>query len=307
MASEHAQSPHDPFEHADALIAAALAEDHATEDVTAAVLPPEDRTVQAVLRVKAPGVICGLPLVARVFEALGADVEVTLHADDGDTLGAGITAVTLRGSARAILRAERTILNLLQRLSGIATLTAEFVERTMATHAGIYDTRKTTPGWRALEKYAVRCGGGHNHRLHLADAAMIKENHLVAAYGATGPEAVAAGVRALFDALAPELPLYVEVEDGDELEAVLEACAPEERGRLFIMLDDIGIAGVRAAVRRVQALEPPRPALEVTGGVTLATIEAIAATGIGRISSGALTHSARALDMSLKLVKNDEA
>lgn len=286
----------------DALIEAALAEDHAREDLTAAALPAEDRVVTAELRVKAPGVLAGLPLVGRVFEHLGAEVDIEAHVADGDTVGAGTVALTLRGSARAILRAERTILNFVQRLSGIATLTAAFVETAMATHAGIYDTRKTTPGWRTLEKYAVRCGGGRNHRMHLADAAMIKENHLVAAFGRTGPEAVADGVRALLAAVPAGVVIFVEVEDGDELEAAMQA-AGDARDRLVIMLDDFGIGGIRAAVRRVQALPPPRPALEVTGGVTLATVEGLAATGVGRISSGALTHSARALDLSLKLVK----
>ncbi len=301
MATEHL--PSDPA--VDALIRAALAEDHAAEDVTVAALPAEDRRVVGEIRVKAPGVICGLPLVAKVFDILEADVALTALADDGDTVGAGTVVMRIEGSARAILRAERTILNLLQRLSGIATLTASFVEAAMATRAGIYDTRKTIPGWRALEKYAVRCGGGHNHRLHLADAAMIKENHLVAAYGRTGADAVADGVRTVLATLAPDVPLYVEVEDADELEAVLEAVAPEQRGRLILMLDDFGIGAIRAAVRRIQTLEPPRPTLEVTGGVTLATIDALAATGVTRISSGALTHSARALDISLKLVKDE--
>jgi len=295
----------DTFPHGEAvetLITAALAEDHAADDITAAALPPHDRTVAAELRVKAQGVLCGLPLVARVFAQLDAPMALEPLAQDGDTVGAGFVALRLRGSARAILRAERTILNLLQRLSGVATLTSLFVEAAMATHAGVYDTRKTTPGWRALEKYAVRCGGGRNHRMDLADAAMIKENHLVAAYGRTGPTQVADGVRALLPTLAEGVQLYVEVESHDELEAVLEAVVPAQRGRLVIMLDDFGIGAIRAAVRRVQTLESPRPALEVTGGVTLTSIEALAATGIGRISSGALTHSARALDLSLKLL-----
>ena len=285
-----------------ALIAAALAEDHAAEDITAAALPAEDRTVEAEVRIKAPGVVCGLALVGRIFEALGAEVALEPLAEDGDTVGAGTVVMRLEGSARAILRAERTILNFLQRLSGIATLTAAYVEAAMATRAGVYDTRKTTPGWRALEKYAVRCGGGHNHRMHLADAAMIKENHLVAAYGHTGPSAVADGVRTLLAALPPDVPLYVEVEDSDELEAAIEAAPEAQRGRLVLMLDDFGIGAIRAAVRRVQALPAPRPVLEATGGATLATLGALAASGVSRISSGALTHSARALDISLKLL-----
>ncbi len=289
----------------DALIACALAEDHAAEDVTAAVLPPRDHDVTAEVRVKAAGVLCGLPLVALVFAQLPAAVHCEAFADDGDSVGAGFVAARLHGSARAILRAERTILNLLQRLSGIATTTAAFVEAAMATHAGesIYDTRKTTPGWRALEKYAVRCGGGRNHRMHLADAAMIKENHLVAAYGATGPEATSKGLRALLEALPADVTVYIEVESAEELDAVLTTASPEEAGRLVIMLDDFELGAIRAAGKRVAALPAPRPALEVTGGVTLATVASIAATGVGRISSGALTHSARALDISLKILR----
>ena len=167
--------------------------------------------------------------------------------------------------------------------------------------AGLYDTRKTTPGWRALEKYAVRCGGGHNHRMHLADAAMVKENHLVAAYGSRGPESLGRAVRTLLDELPAHLALYIEVEDAAELDAALEA-AGADAGRLVIMLDDFEIEGIRAAVNRVRGMEPPRPKLEVTGAVTLKSLEGLAATGVARLSSGALTHSAKALDISLKLV-----
>ncbi|MDA1195407.1 MAG: carboxylating nicotinate-nucleotide diphosphorylase [Planctomycetota bacterium] len=295
--------PHGPA--VEALIEAALTEDHAREDLTSAVLPAADRDALAEIRVKAPGIVCGLPLVARVFAALGAEVRLTPLAEDGETIGAGTVVMRVEGSARAILRAERTILNLLQRLSGVASHTARFAERILSARAQIYDTRKTTPGWRALEKYAVRCGGGQNHRLDLADAAMLKENHLVAAYGRTGPQSIAQGVRALWAALPPGVPLYVEVENAAELDAALEATAAEDRARLVLVLDEFPLAAIRAAVRQMQGLAAPRPQLEVSGGVTLDTVEALASTGVARISSGALTHSAPALDIALKIVPDE--
>lgn len=283
-----------------ALLRTALAEDHADEDVTTAALVDPVRTAVAEMIVKAPGVICGLPLVAPLFHLLDETVSVELLAEDGDTIGAGTVVARLRGPAGVLLRGERTILNVVQRLSGVATQTADYVEATLGG-AGLYDTRKTTPGWRALEKYAVRCGGGRNHRMHLADAAMVKENHLVAAYGERGPDAIARAVRTLLDDLAAHLALYVEVEDTTELEAALTA-AGADVDRLVIMLDDFEIEDIRAAVQRVRRMEPPRPKLEITGGVTLESLEGLAATGVARLSSGALTHSARALDISLKLV-----
>lgn len=282
------------------LVELALREDHVEDDLTSAVLPGDDRTATGEMIVKAPGVVCGLDVACAVFRRLDPTVELERLADDGDTVGAGTVVLRARGDARALLRGERTALNFMQRLSGIATLTASFVEQAMATRAGVYDTRKTTPGWRALEKYAVRCGGGHNHRMDLADAAMIKENHLVAAYGGTGPEAIARGLRALLDTLAAGVRIYVEVESEAELDAALEA-AGKEVGRLVLMLDDFELGAIRAAVRRVQTLRAPRPRLEITGGVTVERLEGLASTGVGRISSGALTHSARALDISFKL------
>jgi len=281
------------------LLRAALVEDHAEDDVTTAALVEPARTALAEMIVKEPGVIAGLPYVARVFALLDARVHVELLAQDGDTIGAGTVVARVSGPATALLAGERTVLNVVQHLSGIATRTAELVER-MLSGVGLYDTRKTTPGWRALEKYAVRCGGGRNHRMHLADAAMVKENHLVAAYGERGPDAIARAVRTLLDRLAPGLALYVEVENKSELDAVLRA-ADTEAARLVIMLDDFGIEDIRAAVRRVRSMEPPRPQLEVTGGVTRERIEGLASTGVARLSSGALTHSAPALDVSLKI------
>ena len=282
------------------LIETALAEDHAREDVTTGTLVPDDHEAEAVFTVKAPGVVCGLPLLEAVFHALDPTLVIELDAEDGDTVGAGTVVARARGRAGTLLRGERTALNFLQRLSGVATKTAEFVEGTMATGVGIYDTRKTTPGWRALEKYAVRCGGGENHRLHLADAAMIKENHLRAAYGETGPEAIARGVRALLDAI-DEVTIYVEAESQAELEAAV-AAAGEQAGRLVVMLDDFAFEDIRKAVLWVRQQPTPHPRLEVTGGVTLDRVEGLCATGVQRLSTGSVTHSAPALDISMKLV-----
>ena len=285
----------------EALIGAALAEDHVADDLTTATLVPPARAAEAVFRAKAPGVICGLPLLAAVFARLDPAVEVTLAAEDGDTVGAGTVLARAHGPAAALLRGERTALNFLQRLSGVATRTAAFVEHTLATGVGIYDTRKTTPGWRALEKYAVRCGGGRNHRMHLADAAMIKENHLRAAYGETGPDAIARGVTALLAGIPGRVTIYVEAETQAEMEAALAAAGPEA-DRLVIMLDDFAFEDIRRAVLWIRSQPSPHPRLEVTGGVTLDRVEGLCATGVQRLSTGSVTHSAPALDISMKLV-----
>ncbi len=289
----------DPAPHID-LLRRALQEDHAFSDLTSEVLVPAEASALAEIRFKQPGLVCGLPLLAPLFHLLDADAEVSCLCEDGARVAAGTVVAQVRGRARALLAGERTALNLLQRLSGIATQTAEFVEAAMASGVNVLDTRKTTPGLRLLEKYAVRCGGGHNHRLHLGDGAMIKENHLHAAYGTTGPEAVDRAVHALQQRLAPHTPLFVEVETLAELDAAL--AAGKSRGRnLIVMLDDFDIKGIRQAVDRLRALPSPRPLLEITGGVTLETMGALAATGVHRISSGRITHSACALDISLKM------
>jgi len=282
------------------LLRRALEEDRAQADVTSQALVPPDRSAVGDVRVKEPGVICGLPLLRPCFRLLDPAAEVELRVEEGARVGAGTIVATVKARAQALLGAERVALNLLQHLSGIATLTAEYVEGAMATGAGVYDTRKTTPGLRALERHAVRCGGGRSHRADLSDAAMVKENHLRAAYGRTGPEAVTRAVRTLAERLPPSTPLFVEVESLEELDAALVAGA--SRGAdLVVMLDDFGIDGIRAAVARVRALPPPRPRLEITGGVRLDNVGALASTGAHRLSSGALTHSARALDISLKI------
>lgn len=284
------------------LLERALAEDRAAEDVTTAALVTPDRRAVADLVAKAPGVICGLPLVGAVFTLLEEGARTEAFCRDGDAVEAGTRVATVEATAQAILRGERTALNLVQRLSGVATRTAAFVA--LAAGVGVYDTRKTTPGWRMLEKYAVRCGGGRNHRMDLADAAMIKENHLVAAHGRTGADVLADAVRACRRRLAPGVSLYVEVESQAELEAALEA-AGDRRGDVVIMLDDFDLDAIRAAVAYVAKAPPPRPQLEATGGVRLARVADLATTGVDRMSAGSLTHSAPALDLSLKIRKDE--
>jgi nicotinate-nucleotide pyrophosphorylase (carboxylating) len=283
------------------LIDRALAEDRAADDVTTRALLPKARAATAAMTVKAAGVVCGLALAEPIFQRIDEALDVELSAQDGDSVGAGTRLLTVRGDARSILRVERTVLNVVQRLSGVATRTAAFVERVMGAGAGIYDTRKTTPGWRTLEKYAVRCGGGRNHRMDLADAIMIKENHLLACHGRTGPEAIAEALERCKSVLTRDLPVYVEVESQAELEAAVEAGAGIDG--LVVMLDDFDIAAIRRAIAYVRRRPPPRPQLEVTGGVTLERVEGLAATGVRRISTGSLTHSAPALDVSLAIVR----
>jgi nicotinate-nucleotide pyrophosphorylase (carboxylating) len=277
------------------LLARALEEDRAHHDVTAAAVVPADRVVTAEVRAKAAGVLAGLPLAEPVFRALDPDATVERHAGDGDLVGAGTVVLTVRGRARAILSAERTALNLLCRLSGIATLTHAYVEATMGTGASILDTRKTTPGWRVLEKYAVACGGGVSHRMNLAEAAMVKENHLYAAFGRTGPEALREALARCRSRLPAGTPLLAEVEDQAELEAATEA------GADVLLLDGFDLGAVRRAVRWIRERAPPRPEVEVTGGITLENVGAFAAAGAKRISVGAITQSAPALDLHLRV------
>lgn len=273
----------------------ALEEDHARSDVTAQAVVPAEAQGVADLLARSSGVLAGVAVAAEVFRLLDPQVQIEVHASDGDLVGPETCVLTVRGNARAILSAERTALNLLGRLGGIATLTHEFVEATMGTGVHVLDTRKTTPGMRVLEKYAVACGGGMPHRLDLEDAAMIKENHLYAAFGRTGEASIREGIRRCRAALAPGKTLYVEVEDLDELDAAVE------EGADVVMLDGFDLGRMREAVHRLRGREGKRPALEITGGVRLDTIAALASTGAQRISSGSLTHSAPGMDLSLRM------
>jgi nicotinate-nucleotide pyrophosphorylase (carboxylating) len=277
------------------LLRLALAEDGAAHDLTVASVVPAEARASADVIAREPGVVAGLPLAEPCFALLDPAARVECHVADGDAVGAGDRLLTVHARARAILSAERTVLNLLRHLGGVATLTRAYVEALMATGARLYDTRKTTPGWRALEKHAVRCGGGHNHRLGLDDALMVKENHLYAAFGRTGPASLVEAIRRCRAAAPPGTPLYVEVETHEELVAVA-AERPD-----VVMLDGFDLGEVRQAVKLVRALPPPRPLLEATGGMSLETVAAYAAAGVQRISVGAITHSAPALDLSLSI------
>jgi nicotinate-nucleotide pyrophosphorylase (carboxylating) len=271
----------------DTLIRSALAEDLGPErrDVTTEALLDRGASGAAEIRAKSPLVLAGLEAARRTFHALDTDLRFRAPARDGDHLGPGDTAAAMEGDLRAILAGERTALNFLQRLSGVATLTARFVEAVQGTRARILDTRKTAPGWRQLDKYAVRCGGGTNHRMGLYDAILIKENHLRVAGGAA--KAVDRARRG-----APEMPLEVEVRT-IELEAALAAGA----GR--ILLDNMDPSRLREAVRRAGGLVP----LEASGGITLENVRAVAESGVDFISIGALTHSAPAADLSLAILR----
>jgi nicotinate-nucleotide pyrophosphorylase (carboxylating) len=267
------------------LVARALLEDLGAGDVTAEAVVPEDATGRATIAQKAPGVLFGLDVAAEVFRQAGAELEgVATEGEWRDDVPAEIARGT--GSARALLAAERTTLNLLGHLSGIATLTARFVSAVDGRGARILDTRKTTPGLRALEKAAVAAGGGTNHRMGLYDAILIKENHAALAGG------VGEAVRRAREA-QPDLPIEVECRDLDEVRQGAEAGADR------LLLDNMSLAELRDAVAAARSSSGPE--LEASGGVTLETVSEIAATGVDFISVGALTHSAPTLDLSMVL------
>ncbi len=265
----------------------ALAEDVGSGDVTTlACVPPEARA-RALLRAREPIVLAGLDLAVEAFRQLDPNLRTTPQAQDGDAVTAGATVLEIAGSARGILTAERVALNFCQRLSGVATLTARFVAAIQGTRVRILDTRKTTPGWRRFEKYAVARGGGPNHRTGRYDLGRIKDNHLAALRNAQ-PNAIAAAV----DQARKSWPgLRVEVET-DTLEQVDQAVAA---GADIILLDNMDLATLREAVRRVAG----RAQTEASGGVRLDTVRAIAETGVDFVSVGALTHSAAAVDLGL--------
>jgi nicotinate-nucleotide pyrophosphorylase (carboxylating) len=265
------------------IVHAALAEDVGAGDVTTDATIAADAVGSAAILVKEPGVVCGLAAVAATFRALDENIEFEAFVRDGDTVEATAIVARVSGSLRAILTGERVALNFLGRLSGIATLTRSYVDAVAGTEAAVLDTRKTTPGLRALEKHAVAAGGGRNHRLGLDDAVLIKDNHLRAA--GSIPTAVEL-VRK-----ATDLPVEVECETLEQVGGALGA------GADAILLDNMTLDELREAVR----LAGGRARLEASGGVTLDTIRAIAETGVDEISVGALTHSARSLDVSLEL------
>lgn len=267
-----------------ALVHSALDEDGAFNDLTTIATVVSDRRSRATLVARGAGVVCGVPLALEAFRQLDPKVSIRVDREDGIRVRAGDPVLFVTGHARGLLSAERVALNYMQRLSGIATLTSRYVDAVKGTNAKILDTRKTTPGWRALEKYAVRAGGGTNHRMDLSTGVLIKDNHLQALDGDVGK-----AVRRARE-IAPK-GIKIEVEC-DRLEQVERAA---DAGADIILLDNMSLATLAECVRVVKG----RAILEASGGVTLATVRAIAETGIDWISIGALTHSAPSMDLAL--------
>jgi nicotinate-nucleotide pyrophosphorylase (carboxylating) len=265
----------------------ALAEDIGSGDVTTLATVPAEVSARAVMRSREPLVVAGLALAEAAFRQLSNEVKLKLSARDGQKVATKETLMEVFGAARALLTAERVALNFVQRLSGIATLTARFVEAVTGTQAKILDTRKTTPGWRRFEKYAVTCGGGGNHRLGLYDMILIKDNHLTALKDAD-PNPIAAAVQRARAAYS-DLKIEVEADHLSQVDQALEA------GADIILLDNMNPATMRLAVQKCK----DRALTEASGGVTLESVREIAETGVDFISIGALTHSARAVDIGL--------
>lgn len=272
-------------------VSAALAEDAPWGDLTSELLIPADATATARLMAREPGTFAGGEVFAAAMTLTDPTIEVVVAVPDGAAFEAGDTLATVSGPARSVLQAERVALNFVQRMSGIATLTAAFVHEVENTSARIVDTRKTTPGLRAFERHAVRCGGGHNHRYSLSDAVMAKDNHL-AVLAAQSGLSVTEALRALRRRLSHTTHLEVEVDRIDQIEPVLAA------GIDTIMLDNFTLDGLREGV----AIVGGRAIVEASGNVSLATVRDIAETGVDVISAGALTHSVRSLDLGLDVV-----
>jgi len=273
------------------ICAEALAEDSPTGvDVTTAATVPAEQIAQLALVARSPGIAAGLPVAAAVFVLAAGeeDLSIAFLAADGDRLETGDALLAVTGRTQILLRAERPALNILGHLGGIATLTRTWVDAVAGTSAVIRDTRKTTPGLRALEKYAVRCGGGQNHRMSLSDAALVKDNHVLAAGGVT--QAFAA-VRAAY----PELDIEVEVDTLEQLDDVLDA------GADLVLLDNFDEVMLREAVQRCAG----RARLEASGGLRLERAHAVAQTGVDYLAVGALTHSAPVLDIGADLLSED--
>ena len=278
-----------------ALIAMALNEDLGDAglagDVTARATIPDDAVGAARFAARSPGVVCGLPILPLLIETGGFRLEWRPALQDGDAAESGAVLGSISGRMRDLLALERTALNFLQRLSGVATLTSRFVQAIAGSKAVLLDTRKTTPGWRFLEKYAVRCGGGRNHRIGLHDMILIKDNHL-AWLAQSGAEAPIARAVAESRRLAPGIKVEVEVDSLEQLDEAL-SCGPD-----IVLVDNFGPDALAEALRRRDAVAPG-VWLEVSGGVNLTTAPALACSGVDRISVGALTHSAVALDIGL--------
>jgi nicotinate-nucleotide pyrophosphorylase (carboxylating) len=275
------------------LVRLAFAEDLGeVGDRTSQALLSRDLVGQATFVARSAGVIAGLPIVRLICARVDPPLHFQEFVSDGTPVQPGTLVGTVFGSMICLLSAERTALNFLQRLSGVATQTAVYVAEVAGLSCKILDTRKTTPGWRLLEKYAVRMGGGHNHRMGLYDGILIKDNHLAALGG--GPEAVSRAGRLAREKCGTSIPVEIEVDTLEQLDAAL-AISPD-----MVLLDNMSTEQLRECVRRRNA-RAPRVLLEASGGITLANLRRVAETGVDRISVGALTHSARALDIALDI------
>ncbi|MFG2104613.1 carboxylating nicotinate-nucleotide diphosphorylase [Micromonospora echinaurantiaca] len=274
-------------------VAAALAEDESGQDITTAWSVPEGLAAVAEIRARQCGIACGLPVVAEVFAQVDPEVTVEALVPDGARLTGDDVLVRLSGSARSLITGERTVLNFLQRMCGIATLTDRYVQAVAGTEARILDTRKTAPGLRALDKYAVTVGGGRNHRLNLAAMVLLKENHIAAAGGVTTAiDAVRRGMARTGQ----------KVEIDVEVQTVAQAVEALDAGARWIMLDNMPVADLEMVVKiRAERADASLIMLEASGTVRLDSVRAIAETGVDLISVGALTHSAPALDLTMLL------
>lgn len=277
----------------EALIRAAIAEDLAGGvDVTTVATVPLDQRSTLELTARQPGVVCGVDVAAMVFAVVadnsGSEITIETLSADGDRVSPGVVTVRITGLTRDLLTGERTALNLIGHLSGVATATAQWADALQGSKTAVRDTRKTTPLLRALEKYAVRCGGGVNHRMSLSDAALVKDNHVVAAGGVANAFNL---VRQHF----PGVPVEVEVDSLEQLDEVVAA------GADLVLLDNFSIADMKQAVAQVDG----RAKLEASGGLTLADAPAVATTGVDYVAVGALTHSAAVLDIGADLTSAD--
>ena len=272
-------------------------EDLGPGDITSEATILADATGRAAIVFREVGVLCGMPVVGTALQAYDAELRLEKAKTDGSAMKAGQTAGVVSGPLRSILAAERVLLNFLQRLSGIATVTRQFVDAVAGTKAQICDTRKTTPGWRLLEKYAVRCGGGSNHRVGLFDAVLIKDNHLAGLDEPSLREGVEEAIERISNRPAPPAFIEVEVDTLEQFEEILPI-----PGIDMILLDNMDVAELRQAVRRRDEAYPAGGLLlEASGNIKLTNVRSIAETGVDRISVGALTHSVRAVNIGLDL------
>jgi nicotinate-nucleotide pyrophosphorylase (carboxylating) len=270
--------------HLERTVSAALSEDGAYNDLTTIATILSDRRARAMIVAKEAGVIAGVPLALEAFRQLDSKISIRVDLEDGTRVSAGTPVLFCTGHARALLSAERVALNFMQRLSGIASTTARYVDAVKGTKARILDTRKTTPGWRQLEKYAVRAGGGMNHRHDLSSAVLIKDNHLSAL-----DNDIALAVKRARDLVPEGIKVEVECDNLDQVRAAIEARAD------IILLDNMSTTKMKEAVEMIEG----RAVTEASGGVNLETVRAIAETGVDWISVGALTHSPKAMDLGL--------